>query len=88
MIFFFEKFWYAWDTHAEVIQKYKYSKSSRYGYGSIFEVPGLHRMELAVEDFRQQGRREERENRSKKVERKRKIEKRKRIKIILCNFYI
>ena len=40
--FFFEKFGYAWGTHAEVSQEYKYSKIIRYGYGSIFGVPVLH----------------------------------------------
>jgi hypothetical protein len=40
--FFFFKFGYAWSTHAEVPQEYKYPKSIRYGYGSIFGVLVLH----------------------------------------------
>jgi hypothetical protein len=40
---FFEKFGYACGTHAEVPQEYKYPKSIRYRYGSIFGVPVLHR---------------------------------------------
>ena len=41
--FFFENFLYTWGTHAEVLQEYKHPKSIRYGYGSIFGVPVLHR---------------------------------------------
>jgi hypothetical protein len=40
--FFFEKFGYAWSTYSEVPQKYKYPKSIRYGYGSIFGIPVRH----------------------------------------------
>ncbi len=43
MIFFFEKFGYAWGTHAEVPQEYKYLKRIRYGYDSIFGVSVFHR---------------------------------------------
>jgi hypothetical protein len=42
--FFFEKFGYAWGMHAEVPQEYEYPKNIRYGYGSIFGVPVLHRL--------------------------------------------
>ena len=52
MIFFFEKFGYAWGTHAEVPQEYKYPKSIRYGYGSIFGVPVLHRYYEALRGSR------------------------------------
>jgi hypothetical protein len=40
--FFFEKFGYAWGTHAEVSQEYEYPKSIWYGYPCFIAGYALH----------------------------------------------